>query len=120
MNLPFADRKFQQGAILVLILACVALVVHEIYGTHGYLALRREQKELSDLKKQIQDLQQQNRDLETQIKALKSDPKAIEKLAREGMGMARPGEIIVALPDKQEKPKDGQAAATNGKDLSPK
>lgn len=96
-----ADRRFHQGAILALVLVCVALIVHEIFGEHGYLALRRERQELNELQQQIQQLKQQNSELESQIKALKSDPKAIEKMARESMGMARPGEIIVTLPDKR-------------------
>lgn len=95
-----ADPRFHRGAILALALVCIALVVHEIFGEHGYLALRRQQRDLQQLQQQIQLLQQENRELESQIKALKSDPKAIEKLAREGMGMARPGEIIVTMPEK--------------------
>jgi cell division protein FtsB len=90
-------------AVSALILLCVTLFVHEILGTHGWLALRRQQNELQTLRQQIQQLQQENQQLEQQIKGLKSDPKAIEKLAREQMRMARPGEIIYTLPEKQPK-----------------
>ncbi|MGD0695772.1 MAG: septum formation initiator family protein [Terriglobia bacterium] len=112
-----ADPRLHRGAILILALACIALIVHEIFGEHGYLALRREQQELNQLQQQIQQLQQENRELESQIKALKSDPKAIEKLARERMGMARPGEIIVTMPDKHA---DSQAPPASAKETPPK
>ena len=97
---PRFDAKYQRIAILGLALVCVALVVHEIYGQHGYLALRRQREDSENLQQQIQQLQKENQQLEIQIKALKTDPKAIEKMAREQMGLARPGEIIFSLPDK--------------------
>jgi cell division protein FtsB len=37
--------------------------------------------------------------LTEQVNALKSDPKSIERIAREEMGLARPGELIFKLPD---------------------
>ncbi len=96
-----------RNAVFALILLCVALIVHEIFGKHGWLALRQQQKELETLQIQIQQLQKENQELEQQIKGLRSDPKAIEKLAREQMRLARPGEIIYALPEKQGKREQG-------------
>ncbi len=99
-----SDRKtLSRNALLALILVCLFLVVHEIFGEHGWLAMRRQQEEYESLQRQIQQLQQENQQLEQQIKALKSDPKAIEKLAREQMRLARPGEIIYTLPEKDPK-----------------
>lgn len=97
------EIKSYPGAILALILVCVALVVHEIFGEHGYLALRREKAQYQALQQQIQELQEKNQKLEKQIEGLKSDPRAIEKIAREQMRLARPGEIIYTLPDKDPK-----------------
>ena len=34
-----------------------------------------------------------------EAKSLKTDPKAIERIAREEMGLARPGEMIFKIPD---------------------
>jgi cell division protein FtsB len=89
-----------RGAILALLLVCVALVVHEIYGEHGYLALRREKREYDALQREVRRLQEENQQLEKRIEALKSDPKAIERIARDQMHMARPGERIYTLPEK--------------------
>lgn len=97
------ELKSYRGAILALILVCVALIVHEIFGEHGYLALRRERKQYDVLQQQIQQLQEENQKLEKQIKDLKTDPHAIEKLAREQMKLAKPGETIYTLPEKDPK-----------------
>ena len=102
MRFRWEDARFRRRALLALALVSIALIVHEIFGDHGYLALRRKRKDLQSLEQQIEQLQQDNRKLEQEIKALKSDPKAIEKLAREQMRMARPGEIIYVLPEKKE------------------
>jgi cell division protein FtsB len=101
MRLKWKGVKSYQGAILALILVCVALIVHEIFGDHGYLALRRQKQRYQEMQQQIQQLQQDNQNLEKQIKSLKSDPQAIEKMAREQMKLARPGEIIYTLPEKE-------------------
>ena len=93
----------QRNAIYVLLLVCIALVVHEIFGQRGFLAMRQQQKEVEALQQQMQHLQQENLALEKQINALRSDPKAIERVAREQMRMARPGEIIYTLPEKENK-----------------
>lgn len=111
-NLRWDNATLYRGAVFVLALVCIALVVHEIFGQHGYLALRHQKKELESLQQQIQRLQQENQQLELQIKALKSDPKAIEKLAREQMKLARPGEIIYTLPEKKEQGKGDKEQPT--------
>ncbi len=88
-----------------LMVMAAALIVHEIFGKNGYLALRKQKQEYQALEQQIEQLKQENRQLEEQVKALRTDPKAIEKVARDDMRMARPGEIIYTLPDKDAKTK---------------
>ena len=100
----------RRNAAYILVLVCIALIVHEIFGTHGFLALRQEKKEIESLRQQIQKLQRENEQLDKRIKALQSDPEAIESLARE-MHLARPGEIIYTSPEKEPK-KDQSPPAT--------
>jgi cell division protein FtsB len=104
MRLSWEDARFRRLAFLALALVMIFLIVHEIFGDHGYLALRRRRRELETLQQQVKQLQEENKKLEEEIKALKSDPRAIEKLAREQMKLARPGEIIYVLPENQPKP----------------
>ena len=99
----FDRGTLRRNAVLILSLLCIALLIHEIFGEHGYLAMRRQKKEADSLEQQIQRLQRENQELEKQVKALKSDPRAIERVAREQMRMARPGELIFTLPENDSK-----------------
>jgi len=88
-------------ATYALVVVCVVLLVHEILGAHGFLALRQERKEIESLRLQIRQLEDENAQLDKRIKELQSNPKAIERMAREGMGLARPGEwIFTGVPGK--------------------
>ncbi len=82
----------------VLALFVVVLLVHDVFGTHGYLAMRRKQQEIQKVKTDLDRLNKENAGLEQDVKSLKTDPQAIEKIAREELGQARPGEVIIKLP----------------------
>jgi cell division protein FtsB len=89
---------WRRHLLKILGLALLALGIHDVFGTHGYLAMRRSQREVEELRGQIEKLNQENQELAEHVKALKTDPDAIEKIAREEMGLARPGEMIFKLP----------------------
>jgi len=86
-----------RNAILVLLLVSVALIVHNIFGQNGFLAARRQRKEVQMLQEQILHLKQENQQLGKENHALRSDPSAIEGPAY-GMGLAKPGQKIYILP----------------------
>jgi cell division protein FtsB len=115
MIVNMKDARFRRGALLALVLIAFALTVHEVFGERGYFALRRRRQELQTLQEQVKHLQQENQQLEQEIKSLKTDPKAIEKLAREQMKLAKPGEIIYVLPEKKDPP---APSAAQSKDKS--
>jgi cell division protein FtsB len=83
----------------ILGLALFALLLHDVFGTHGFIAMRRTQKEIEQIREQIGKINDQNKSLTEQVNSLKTDPKSIERIAREEMGLARPGEMIFKLPD---------------------
>jgi len=113
------QTRSYRGAILALLLVWVALVVHEIYGERGYLALRREKREYDSLQQEVRRLQEENQQLQRRIEALKSDPKAIERIARDQMHMARPGERIYTLPEKDKDPKSQDPVAAGNSNPKP-
>lgn len=90
----------RQHARLLLGLLVLAIFVHDLFGEHGFLAMRRAQKEAQLLQQEIQQLNEDNARLAAEVQALKTDPKLIERIAREEMGLARPGERIFKLPPK--------------------
>lgn len=84
----------------VVVVGLGLLFVQDIFGTHGVLAMHRSQKEAAQMRQQIKQLTDENCQLVERVKDLKSDPEAIEQIARENMGLARPGEYIFKLPQK--------------------
>jgi cell division protein FtsB len=88
-------REFlKTNATLLLAAGLALLLIADVFGTHGVLAMRRSQRQAADIQKKIEQLNQQNQQLESRVKALKSDPEAVERIAREEMGLAKPGEYI--------------------------
>ena len=89
----------RRNARKILGVAFLALLIHDIFGPHGVIAMRRTQREIDQIRQQIGKINAENKSLAEQVNALKTDPKAIERIAREEMGLARPGELIFKLPD---------------------
>lgn len=88
----------------ILGLALLMLAVHDIFGAHGFLAMRRTQKQIQQLRGEIERLNKENNALSERVQSLRTDPKAVERIAREEMGLARPGELIFKMPAAPEKP----------------
>jgi cell division protein FtsB len=99
----------EQHSRTILTLFVLALVVHDVFGTHGFIAMRRTRNEIQRVKADIGRLNSENLQLSEQVKALKSDPMLIEKIAREELQRARPGEVIIRIPQSQQ-PAPDQAA----------
>jgi cell division protein FtsB len=82
----------------LLVIFIVVLLVHDVFGPHGYLVMRRKQQEIQKVNKALEKLNKENAALENDIRDLKTDPQTIRKIAREELGLAQPGEIIIRLP----------------------
>ena len=77
--------------------ALALLLLQDIFGTHGLIAMRRSQQEAAQVQREISQLDEENRRLQDSVQSLKSDPAAIERIAREEMGLAKPGEYIFKI-----------------------
>jgi cell division protein FtsB len=99
-----AGAYLRQNARQVLGLALFALLIHDVFGPHGFIAMRRTQKEIEQVREQIGKMNDENKSLTEQVNSLKTDPKSIERIAREEMGLARPGEMIFKIPDTAKPP----------------
>jgi cell division protein FtsB len=91
----------QQHVRGLLVLLVAVLLVHDIFGAHGFLAMRRTQASIVKVRTEIGQLTKENAALEQTVRDLKTDPRAIEKIAREELILARPGEIIIKIPQTQ-------------------
>ncbi len=89
--------KLTRVVIFLLLVAGVLLVAV------WYLPLIRQNEHMrQDIQvrdNQIQTLEITNKQLRTQIDTLRDDPKAVERLARERLGYAKPGETVIRFEE---------------------
>jgi cell division protein FtsB len=92
VNLGIWDKLTRLVIFLLFIAGLLAVAI-------WYLPLikqnERMRREVMRLDTQIAKADESGRQLKTSIEALRHDPKAIERLARERMGYAKPGETVV-------------------------
>jgi cell division protein FtsB len=93
---------WQQYGRGLLGLFLLALLVHDVFGAHGFLAMRRTRAEIERVQKDIDRINKENIQLAEEVKALRSDPRTIEKIAREDLGLAKDGEVIIKIPQERQ------------------
>jgi cell division protein FtsB len=84
----------RRAGVLFSGLLLIALLVGTLFGDGGFLQLLEERERTTALAAELGRLRGENSRLGEEIAALRSDPAAIERLAREELGMARPGETV--------------------------
>lgn len=99
------DGSWHEGAprpfLLFLLIFGVGIVLISLLGDQGLLAYYGLRREESALRKEIDGLARQEGDLASRIQALRSDPQYIEMLARQRLGLVKPGETVLQLPRKE-------------------
>jgi cell division protein FtsB len=78
--------------------ALLVLVLMAVFGDNGVLALRRLRGEMNTLVREVRALEAENERLSRAIAELQEDPAVIERIAREELGLVRPGERVLRFP----------------------
>lgn len=94
------DSRLRRKALAIaafLILA--ASVLNALFGERGFFGLMKAREEYQALSEEVQALEADNERLAEEIESLRNDPLVIERIAREVLGMAREGEIVVSIRD---------------------
>jgi cell division protein FtsB len=86
-------RLFGAAALAVVL----AYVPYLIYRGDGYVQYRKMQDELEELERKNDALRAQNRGLRREAKRLRTDPAALGAVARDELGLVRPGEIVIQI-----------------------
>lgn len=85
--------------LTVFLLVAAALLAAGLLLGHWYVPVikqnERMRQEIYRLDTQIRKEEETSRQLNSAIQALSNDPKVVERLAREQLGYARPGETVV-------------------------
>ncbi len=70
-----------------------------IRNERGFLTMWRVQRNITRLSQEVRMIEQGNRSLLHDIERLHDDMRYIEKIAREELGLARPGELVFEFVD---------------------
>ncbi len=84
--------------LILLLIAAVAVPV-KLLDAKGLDRVERLERELDGLSEVNRQIEKENQTLRTEIKSFHSDPAYIEKVARDELGMVRPGEVIYQFND---------------------
>src|SRR5215475_4510931 len=77
----------------------LAMMAFTVWGDRGLLAMWRTQHDLERLVREIEIIEQKNATLVREVQRLRGDLGYIEKIAREELGLVRPGEIVFEFAD---------------------
>lgn len=83
----------------LLIFVTVVLVMDALVGDRGVLERLRAREQFQVVSQSIEVLRQENAQLRHDIRRLRDDPSAIEFLAREELGLIKPGEVLFIIRD---------------------
>jgi cell division protein FtsB len=82
----------------------IVLVVDALVGDKGLLETVLARKEYAEVAASLNALRQENQRLRNRIQGLTDDPATIESVAREDLGLIRPGELVFVVKDVDRKP----------------
>ncbi len=88
-------RRLATATVSIL---AVWICAHAIFGANGVEVYSHKKAEYQSLQKEMLELQQEHDQLASSVQALSSDPKTIEKVARQELHYAKPGEFILVSP----------------------
>jgi cell division protein FtsB len=85
----------------LLVFATVVLFVDALVGDKGLVERMRARRQYAQEVAALDAVRRENAIMREKIQRLKDDPAAIESLAREELGLIRPGELLFILRDAQ-------------------
>ena len=97
--MQFSPKAKRELSWIFFFSSCLALMYVLIFGDGGFIQLRKYQAQLNDLQLENMRLRKTYLDYLEKIEKMNTDPGEIERIARERYNFARPGDIIVNLPE---------------------
>ena len=104
---PETRRKTLQ---LLLVFVTLVLVINALIGERGLMETLRARRQHQDLVVSIDRLRSDNARLREDARRLRSDPGTIEALARQELGLIKPGEVLFIIKDAKPAPTGLEAA----------
>lgn len=86
---------------LLLVFVTLVLVIDALIGEKGLVQSMRARRQYEEVTASLEALRRENAGLRDQVRRLNEDPSTIEGLAREELGLIRPGEVVFILKDEK-------------------
>jgi cell division protein FtsB len=83
----------------LLVFGTAVLLADALVGERGLVATTRARRQSDELTATVLQLRSENARLHATADRLRTDPSTIESLARETLGLIRPGEVLVMVKD---------------------
>lgn len=90
-------RPAPRLVFLVSAVVTIVFLISYVFSDRGISQLHRAQQRVQQLERSVTELEAENRRLTEQLETLDKSTFPIEKIAREDLGMARPGETVYLL-----------------------
>jgi cell division protein FtsB len=91
----------RRGVHLLLVFVTLVLVVDALIGEKGLVQSMRARRQYEEVAASLEALRRENASLRDQVRRLNEDPSTIEGLAREELGLIRPGEVVFIVKDEK-------------------
>jgi cell division protein FtsB len=91
------ERRSRRRLQVILLFVSMVVLADAVVGERGLVERYRAAHEYQQLRDAIIDLRGRNEALRDQAARLKQDAAAIERVARQDLGLIRPGEIVVLV-----------------------
>ncbi len=91
---PTLNRAPLRPRLKLTVLLLVALAVASLVGNRGVVRLYWMHQTKAALEREIAQLTANNAALADEVRALRTDPGRVEAIAREELGLVKPGELV--------------------------
>jgi cell division protein FtsB len=98
---PTGSPRRRRIVNALLIFSAVVLLVDALVGDTGFVQRIRARRQVQDAEVSLAILKRQNAETRDYIERLREDSSLIEAVAREEMGLIRPGELLFIIRDAQ-------------------
>jgi len=96
-SVPVRRRAETPWIQRLMIFLTLVVLADSVFGDRGIAERARVQREMERRRQELAAVKQENAGLRVQVRRFKSDPDAIESLAREELGLIRPGELLILI-----------------------
>ena len=89
---------------MLLVFFTLVLIINALVGERGLMETLRARRQHAELVASIDRLKAENGRLREEVRRLLTDPGAIEALARQELGLIKPGEMLFIIKDAKAAP----------------